>query len=174
MLANSFRNKVILANRQTAHLKNLLIKAEFTSTEIKGCTSCTRSNCQLCSKGYVRNVDRLFSSTGAELFKLNTHFHCKSLTCLYYLTCPVRTKNYVGKTAYFRERMNNHKTDIRNPEPDTIYDDKHFNECITKRFGFLKEPLFYSMPFLYVKDDDKRDRLEKYYIKQFKPELKRY
>ena len=174
MLANSFRNKVILANRQTANLKNLLTKAEFTSTEIKGCTSCTRSNCQLCSKGYVRNVDKLFSSTGAELFKLNTHFHCKSLTCLYYLTCPIRRKNYVGKTAYFRERMNNHKTDIRNPEPDTIYADKHFNECITKRFGFLKEPLFYSTPFLYVKDDDKRDRLEKYYIKQFKPELKRY
>ena len=158
---------------QPANLKNLLTKAEFTATEIKGCTSCTRSNCQLCSKGYVTNVDKLFSSTGAELFKLNTHFHCKSLTCLYYLTSPVCTKNYVGKTANFRERMNNHKTDIRNHEPDTIYADKHFNECITKRFGFLKEPLFYSMPFLYVKDDDKRDRLEKYYIRQFKPELNR-
>ena len=107
------------------------------------------------------------------MFKLNTHFHCKSLTCLYYLTCPVCTKNYVGKTANFRERMNNHKTDIWNPEPDTIYADKHFNECITKRFGFLKEPLFYSTPFLYVKDDDKRDTLEKYYIRQFKPELNR-
>ena len=115
----------------------------------------------LCSKGYVRNVNKLFSSTGAELFKLNTHFHCKSLTCLYYLlTCPVCTKNYVGKTANFREIMNNHKTDIQNPELDTIYADKHFNGCITKRFGFLKEPLFYSTPFLYVKDDDKRDRLE--------------
>ena len=87
--------------------------------------------------------------------------------------CPVCTKNYVGKTANFRERMNNHKTDIWNPEPDTIYADKHFNECITKRFGFLKELLFYSTPFLYVKDDDKRDRLEKYYIRQFKPELNR-
>ena len=77
-------------------------------------------------------------------------------------------KNYIGKTANFRERMNNHKTDIQN---HTIYADKHFNECITKIFGFLKEPLFYSMPFLYVKDNDKRDRLEKYYIRQFKPEL---
>ena len=172
-LQRAFRNKASLANRQPANLKNLLTKAEFTSTDIKGCTSRTRSNCQLCSKGYIRNVDKLFSSTGAELFKLNTHFHCKSLTCLYYLTCPVCTKNYVGKTANFRERMNNHKTDIRNPEPDTIYADKHFNECITKRFGFLKEPLFYSTPFLYVKDDDKRDRPEKYYIRRFKPELNR-
>ena len=149
-LQRAFRNKAILANRQPANLKNLLTKAEFTSTEIKGCTSCTRSNCQLCSKGYVRNVDKLFSSTGAELFKLNTHFHCKSLTCLYYLTCPVCTKNYFGKTANVRERMNNHKTDIRNPEHDAIYADKHFNECITKRLGFLKEPLFYSTPFLYI------------------------
>ena len=85
--------------------------------------------------------------------------------------CPVCMKNYIGKTTNFRERMNNHKTDIWNPEPDTIYADRHFNECITKRFGFLKELLFYSMPFLYVKDYDKRDRLEKYYIRQFKPEL---
>ena len=146
-LQRASRNKAILANRQPANLKNLLTKAEFTSTEIKGCTSCTRSNCQLCSKGYVRNVDKLFSSTGPELFKLNTHFHCKSFTCLYYLTCPVCTKNYVGKTANFRERMNNHKTDIRISEPSTIYADKHFNECITKKFGFLKEPLFYITPF---------------------------
>ena len=67
--------------------------------------------------------------------------------------------------------MNNHKTDIRNPEHDTIYADKHFNECITKRLGFLKKLLFCNTPFLYVKDDDKRNRLEKYYIRQFKPEL---
>ena len=159
-LQRALRNKAILANRQPANLKSLLTKAEFTSTEIKGCTSCTRSNCQLCSIGYVRNVDKLFSSTGAELLKLNTHFHCTSLTCLYYLTCPVCTKNYVGKTANFRERMNTHKTNIRNAGPNTIYADKHFNECITKRFGFLKEPLFQSTPFLYVKDDDKRDRLK--------------
>ena len=160
-------------HRQPANLKNLLTKAEFTSTEIKGCKSYTRSNCQLCSKAYVRNVDKLFSSTGAELFKLNTHFHCKSLTCLYYLTCPVCTKNYVGKTANFRERMNNHKTDIQNPEPNKIYADNYFSECITKRLAFLKELLFYSTHFLYVKDDDNRDGLEKYYIRQFKPELNR-
>ena len=137
-LQRAFRNKAILANRQPANLKNLLTKAELTSTEIKGCTSCTRSNCQLCSKGYVRNVDILFSSTGAELFKLNTHFHCKSLTCLYYLTCPVCTKHYVGKTANFRERMNNHKTDIRSPELDTIYADKHSMNALPKDSDFSK------------------------------------
>ena len=70
--------------------------------------------------------------------------------------------------------MNSHKIDIRGPEPNTIYVDKHFNECVAKRFGFLKEPLFYSTPFLYIKDDNKRDRLEKYYIRQFKPELRRH
>ena len=82
-------------------------------------------------------------------------------------------KNYIGKAANIRERMNNHKADIQNPEPDTIYADKHFNKCITKCFRFLKEPLFYSTPFLYVKNNDKRDRLEKYHIRQFKPELNR-
>ena len=116
-LQRAFRNKAILANRQPANLKNLLTKAEFTSTEIKGYTLCAHLNCQLCSKGHVRNVDKLFSLTGAELFKLNTHFHCKSLICLYYLTCPVCMKNYVGKTANVRERMN------------TVYSDELENVC---------------------------------------------
>ena len=123
----------------------------------------------------------LFVIGFVSLFILLLNRNSFAQMCLHQ-TCDVKTMCYIVfishsldwryiKTALQEYVINNHKTDICNPETDTIYADKHFNECITKRFGFLKEPLFYSTSFLYVKDDDKRDRLEKYYIRQFKPEL---
>ena len=67
--------------------------------------------------------------------------------------------------------MNNRKKDVRKPKGNTLDCDKHFKNCQLEKHGTLKEPLFLCTPFLYVKDPDKRDTLEKVYIKKFKTKL---
>ena len=134
---------------------------------------CKRSNCDLCSFGYLRKELEAKSSTGATLFKLNKNFNCNSKNILYLLTCTVCKKQYVGKTENCRFRMNNHKKDVRNPKQKTIFCDKHFKNCLMEKYGELKEPLFFCTPFLYVKDPVKRHNLEQFYIKKFKAELNR-
>ena len=40
-----------------------------------------------------------------------------------------------------------------------------------RKYGELKQPIFYVTPFLYVKDPVKRHNLEIFYMKKFKTEL---
>ena len=172
-LQRSIKNKPLLATRQPPNLKRLLTKAEFRPDEELGVVPCKRSNCDLCSFGYLRKELEAKSSTGATLFKLNKNFNCNSKNILYLLTCTVCKKQYVGKTENCRFRMNNHKKDVRNPKQKTIFCDKHFKNCLMENYGELKEPLFFCTPFLYVKDPVKRHNLEQFYIKKFKAELNR-
>ena len=105
------------------------------------------------------------------MFKLNRNFNCNSKNILYLLTCTVCKKQYVGETENCRFRMSNHKKDVRNPMEKTLSNDKHFKNCLMRKYGELKQPLFYVTPFLYVKDPAKRHNLEIFYMKKFKTEL---
>ena len=141
-LQRAFKNKPLLSTRQPANLKRLLTKAEFIPDEETGIVPCTRSNCDLCQSGYLKRETEAKSPTGATLFKLNKRSHCNNKLILYLLTCPVRSKQYVGKTENCRARMNNHKKDVRNPQENTLYCDKHFKHCIIRKYGELREPFF--------------------------------
>ena len=170
-LQRAIKNKVILSTRQPANLKRLLTRAEFNPDEEFGVVPCQRTNCDLCKDGYLIRGTAAISPTGAILFRLNKKFHCNSKYILYLLTCPVCQEQYVGKAGDCRLRMNNHKKDVRNPKGNTLDCDKHFKNCQLEKHGTLKEPLFLCTPFLYVEDPDKRDTLEKVYIKKFKTKL---
>ena len=149
-LQRAFKNKPLLSTRQPANLNCLLTKAEFNPEEETGIIPCTKSNCGLCQLGYLKRETEAKSPTGAILFKLNKRFHCNSKFIPYLLTCPVCSKQYVGKTKKCRAIMNNHKKDVRNPQENTLYCDKHFKHCIIRKYGELREPFFFCMPFLYV------------------------
>ena len=95
-----------------------------------GIVPCTRSNCDFCQLGYYKRETEAKSPTGATLLELNKRFHCNSKFILYLVTCPVCSKQYVGKAENCLARMNNHKKDVRNRQEKTLYCDKHFKNCI--------------------------------------------
>ena len=153
------------------HFKRLLTRAEFKPEEELGVVPCKRPNCDLCIYGYLRRETEAKSPTGATMFKLNRNFNCNSKNILYLLTCTVCKKQYLEKTENCRSRMNDHKKDVRNPKEKTLSSDKHFKNCLMRKYNELKQPLFYVTPFLYVKDPFKRHNLEIFYMKKFKTEL---
>ena len=68
----------------------------------------------------------------------------------------------------FRKRMNNHKSDIRGtPTAETLGVDKHIHYCQLQKYNTFRDPLFRVIPFLTVKDQKRRECLEKYYIRKF-------
>ena len=85
---------------------------------------------------------------------------------LYYMTCTICGKDYVGHTKDFRKRMN--KSDTRGtPNEETLAIDKHIHYCQLEKYQTFVDPFFHVIPFLYIKEQRRRNTLEKYYIKNF-------
>ena len=83
---------------------------------------------------------------------------------LYYMTCKICGKDYVGHTKDFRKRMN--KSDIRGtPNEETLSIDKHIHYCQLEKYQTFVDPFFHVIPFLYIKEQRRRNTLEEYYIK---------
>ena len=74
----------------------------------------------------------------------------------------------MGQTKDFRKRMNSHKSDIRGtPNEETHSIDKHIYYCQLETYQTFVDPFFHIIPFLYIKEQRRRETLEKYYIKKF-------
>ena len=75
----------------------------------------------------------------------------------------------VGQTKDFRKRMNDHKSDIRGtPNEETLsidYISIHY--CQLEKYQTFVDPFFHVIPFLYIKEQRRRETLERYYIKKF-------
>ena len=84
------------------------------------------------------------------------------------MVCTICGEDYVGQTKDFRKGMNNHKSDIRGtPTAETLGVDKHIHYCQLQKYNTFRDPLFRVIPFLTVKDQKRRECLEKYYIRKF-------
>ena len=172
-LKKAFNNtRLVFAKRQPMNLKRLLTSSVFSSTPIVGDSAkikhCTDKRCQLCTEDYLKIADKIFSPTGRLLFTIKYNFTCKSKNILYYMVCTICGEDYVGQTKDFRKRMNNHKSDIRGtPTAETLGVDKHIHYCQLQKYNTFRDPLFRVIPFLTVKDQKRRECLEKYYIRKF-------
>ena len=172
-LKKAFNNtRLVFAKRQPMNLKRLLTSSVFSSTPIVGDSSkikhCTDERCQLCTEDYLKIADKVFSPAGRLLFTIKYNFTCKSKNILYYMVCTICGEDYVGQTKDFRKRMNNHISDIRGtPTAETLGVDKHIHYCQLQKYNTFRDPLFRVIPFLTVKDQKRRECLEKYYIRKF-------
>ena len=185
-LKQAFNNtKIIFAKRKPKNLKQLLTSSTFSSstpqpTEI-GMKHCGDKSCLLCRKNYLQLTDKIISPVGKLLFTIKCSFLCKSKNILYYMTCTICGKDYVGQTNDFRKRINNHKSDISGqtndfrkrmnnhksdirgtPTKDTIPVDKRIHYCQLNTHQTFKDPYFHVIPFLTVKDDKRCEDLEIY------------
>ena len=127
-LKRTFKDtKLVFGKRQPMNLKRLLTSSAFSSLpaehHTRGITHCKDKRCQLCRPGFLKAIDQVISPVGRLLFKIKHEFSCKSKNILYYMTCTICGKDYVGQTKDFRKRMNNHKSDIRGTpnEQNTFY-----------------------------------------------------
>ena len=53
------------------------------------------------------------------------------------------------------------------PTAETLGVDKHIYYCQLQKYNTFRDPLFRVIPFLTVKDQKRREWLEKYYIRKF-------
>ena len=53
------------------------------------------------------------------------------------------------------------------PTAETLGVDKHIHYCQLQNYNTFRDPLFHVIPFLTVKDQKRRECLEKYYIRKF-------
>ena len=172
-LKRTFKDtKLVFGKRQPMNLKRLLTSSAFSSLpaehHTEGITHCKDKRCQLCRQGFLKVTDQVISPVGRLLFKIEHEFSCKSTNILYYMTCTICGKDYVGQTKDFRKRMNNHKSDIRGtPNEETLSIDKHIHYCQLEKYQTFVDPFFHVIPFLYIKEQRRRETLEKYYIKKF-------
>ena len=175
-LKQAFNNtKIIFTKRQPKNLKQLLTSSTFSSsmpqpTEI-GIKHCSDKRCLSCRRNYLQLTDKIISPVGKLLFTIKCNFLCKSKNILYYMTCTICGKDYVGQTNDFRKRINNHKSDIRGtPTEDTIPVDEHIHHCQLNTHQTFKDPYTPDTIFT-VKYDKRREDLEIYYMRKFNTAL---
>ena len=59
------------------------------------------------------------------------------------------------------------------PTAETLGVDKHIHYCQLQKYNTFRDPLFRVIPFLTVKDQKRRECLEKYYIRKFDTTLRK-
>ena len=143
--------KMIKSSRQNPNLKRLLTRADFNSSQnnVSGITHCNNERCDICPGNLFK------PSSGELLFSITQTFSCKSGSVIYFLTCTVCKDSYVGETGNLRKRMNNHKSHTRYPNTADCLSDPHFHKYLMKKYGSLKEPLFFCQPFYNVNAEQK-------------------
>ena len=105
----------------------------------------------------------------SQLYKL---FHVKVAALFIFLTYTVCEDSYVGETGNLRKRMNNHKSPTRYPDTTDCLADPHFHKCLMKKYGYLKEPLFFCQPFDNLNGGRTETiHYESHFRKLFKPEI---
>ena len=139
--------KLVSGQRQPMNLNRLLTSSAFSSLSAehhtRGMTHCKNKKCQLCRQGFLKVTDQVNLPVGRLLFKIKHEFSCKSTNILYYMTCTICGKDYVGQTKDFRKRTNNHKFDIRGtPNEKTLSIDKHIHHCQLEKYQTFLDPIF--------------------------------
>ena len=165
-LKNIFEDsKVILAMKQPANIKNILMPSEYGSRKKlePGLFKCHRKCCIIC-KLYVQEVNS-FTCANKKTWEIRCHITCNSKNVLYYLVCNMcNRESYTGKTVNLRDRTNNHISCCKNGSGVDKFDNHVFkcgnqNKC-------LNEPYFKLYTFMTVKDETSLIPYERWLHKQ--------
>ena len=135
-----------------------------------GIKHCSNKLCLLCQANYLLVKDTIILPVGKLLLTIRHNFTCKSENVLFYMTCTICGKAYVGQTKDLIKRMNNHKSDIRGtPTTEILAIDKHIHFCQLEKYQSFKDPYFHIITVLTVEKDKLCESKEIYYIRKFNP-----
>ena len=125
-LKHIFKEKPLIAYRQPPNLRAHLVRSTLNSPNIGGTRPCNGPRCQLCPH---INTDTWITGPNNVPCCINGSFTCNSTDVVYAITCQhCPSAVYIGQTGQsLRQRMNSHKFDIRNNDPQKPVS-MHFNQ----------------------------------------------
>jgi hypothetical protein len=105
----------MIAQRQTANLRNILVRSRFMSNPPPklpwGSYKCGK-NCVHCP--FMEETTHYRSTTTSKLYKIKGHHTCNSTNVVYLITCERCGLQYVGETGQqLKARFAGHRSDIR-------------------------------------------------------------
>lgn len=167
--AEIFKNtKLIKSVRQPPNLGRLLQKHDITKSSIpNGCVKCNKSNCGTCS--YILNTDTVqFNNIFTRVktnFNLTRPFSCTSKNVIYKISCKGCSNFYIGQTVHLRNRVTQHKSNLRHELQRTMKVHRHIHDCAAPDYEFP----FTIVPFYHVKQGTLTARLtyEEYFRQKF-------
>ena len=103
----------MISFRNAKKLSSYLVRAKlYPIKRTVESFKCNGKSYQTCLN--VIETDTLTSTTTGETYKINHQFSCNSKCLVYFLTCKVCLKQYVGQTVQeFRLRWNSYKSNDR-------------------------------------------------------------
>ena len=94
-------------------LRDKLVRSKLRPyyEEERGFFICDRRSCDICN--ILEPGNDFKSTTTGKVYKINFHFHCISECVVYFLTCKICRRRYVGSTmTKFRLRFNQYKSKL--------------------------------------------------------------
>ena len=106
--------------RRTKNLKDLLIPSSLLVADqetsinsgIIGCCRCHRQVCDACHN-FLVPAKRIKSVTTGKTYKIRQSLSCRTDYVIYFATCTLCNRQYVGSSINFRSRLSNHKIHIK-------------------------------------------------------------
>lgn len=122
----SSRRNPSLPTDSPPNLRAHLVRSTLNSPNIRGTRPCNGPRCQLCPH---INTDTWITGPNNVPCCINGSFTCNSTDVVYAITCQhCPSAVYIGQTGQsLRQRMNSHKFDIRNNDPQKPVS-MHFNQ----------------------------------------------
>ena len=129
---------------------------------------CTTKTCLTCI--VLEETDKVTFNSCQETFMIKNEMDCSCKDIIYLLTCGGCKKQYIGETSNLRARFRTHKQQILDPCLWHLYVSHHIVHCVIG-----KRKLFTIVPFFSLNCGDKFYRIEQeqYFIRKYRPELKR-
>ncbi len=88
-------------------------------------SKCKKPRCLCCD--HIMVGSHFYDSSSSRIYRIDRNYNCGSSNLIYLIKCLRCDVLYVGQTTrYFRERLNNHRSDIRLNKLTAV--GKHFNE----------------------------------------------
>ena len=165
--------KIIRGTRQPPSLRNMLTRSKFSSSltperprRTVGLFPC--HGCVYHSAGYFRTTKYFtFGRRGEFTWEYTRFFNCDSCNVIYLIQCAYCWKFYIGETGDTKERVCQHKSNVRHPHNSNCCKlSEHLFHC-----SGLKEPFFHMYPMYYVEDQQRKRFIEKRFIARLKPPL---
>ena len=156
--------KFINCKRQAPNSGRILCKSSLSlSNSISEVENCGKSFtcCQYIKEG----IEHTFKTVDKK-FEIRIPFNCESKNLIYIVICSGWEEEYIGQTqTMLKERLNNYRQHIRQPELQQIDVEGHIRTCGGGNFKI--------MPFFAIREDNKilGESYETYLMEKFKPAL---
>lgn len=158
------KTDIINSRKQPKNLKRLLTTSKFEkNTTLPQITKCGDKRCKLCSI-LIEGTHIILNNS--EKFTVKQNMNCKTQNLVYMIICDGCKNTYIGETEQqLNQRINLHRSQIKNPNNRTIPLSKHLHQCgkgVFKVFPLLK---------LFSRDQTLRRIKETRLINKYNPKL---